>query len=52
VEVGKGTREGIWKAKRGIYNRAGLGNTRSEQKNTSRSKHIELCNRGNVANKV
>ena len=52
MEIRKGTRGGIQKAERGIYNRAGLGNTRLKQRNASRSRYIGLCNKGSVVNKV
>ena len=48
----EGTREGIQKIKKGIHNRAGLGNTRPGQRNASRSRHIKLCNRRSVVDKV
>jgi len=50
--MGKGTRRGIWKVKRGIYNKAGLGNTRPKQRNESRSRCIRLYNKGSVVDKV
>jgi len=52
VEIRKGTRGDIQKAERGIYNRAGLGNTRLKQRNASRSRYIELCNRRGIVDKV
>ena len=48
----KSTGEDIQKAKKDLYNRASLGNTRLKQKNMSESRCIGLCNRRSVVNKV
>ena len=48
----KGTRGGIQKVERDIHNGADLGNTRPGQRNEGRSRHIRLCNRGGVVDKV
>ena len=50
--MGKGIRKDIQKAKRGIHNRASLGNTRPRQRNASRSRCIRLCNKRSVVDKV
>ena len=50
--MGKGIRKDIQKAKRGIHNRAGLGNTRPRQRNMSRSRCVRLYNRRSVVDKV